>query len=583
MARGKCALQYLPKCQTKPKLCRSKIGLDELLKLAAQLNFNELQPRDAEDYLTILRSLESVMNTIDEAPDYIPSALKPQVTTTARHFWKPKEIDNPFNAWSHQCNLKAKSPETDLLGGRAIAIKDNIPVGGLPTTIGLPASAFATNSYTVSPIDATVVSRILAAGATIKGTTTCESYCASPLSFTAASGLVHNPRLRGYTTGGSSSGSAALVAAHNLALTESGQWGDTVELAIGSDQAGSVRVPASFNGLYGLKPTFGLVPYTGVGSMSSMIDYLGPIAAKLEDIAVLLEVMAGYDGFDPRMTPESPLRHAVKLYSQLLAAQRQRNTNHSEPGRQLKVGILKESLSMPGVAEDVRETITRNARQYFGSVGCSVVEVSVPMHTEGPAIWTAATRPSMSSSLCQGKSLGNLAYQPAHTELKWPPSQQTYDDLTALNPAVTNIMLSELFCDGHMRPSLQAKATRKAFELRDAYDRALGEVDILVAPCTPTTAMPHPASSGEGGAAPTILKRLESAIGLTSNTCPFNITGHPALSVPCGSLPAQTAPETLLPIGMQIIGRRWADGEVIAAAALFERGRELVMDTENSR
>lgn len=564
-------------------MCRTKIGLEELHKLAAQLNFHELQPQDAEDYLTILRSLEAVMNTIDEAPDYIPSALKPQATTAARRFWKPQEIDNLFNAWSHQCNLKAESPETDLLAGRAIAIKDNIPVGGLPTTIGLPPSAFATNSYTVSPIDATVVSRILAAGAIIKGTTTCESYCASPLSFTAASGLVHNPRLHGYTTGGSSSGSAALVAAHGLALTESDHWKNTVELAIGSDQAGSVRVPASFNGLYGLKPTFGLVPYTGVGSMSTMIDYLGPIATKLEDIAVLLEVMAGYDGFDPRMTPESPLRDAVKPYSQILAAQRQHNSNHSEPGRQLKVGILKESLSMPGVVEDVRDTITRNATQYFGIVGCSVVEVSVPMHTEGPAIWTATTRPSMSSSLCQGKTLGNLAYQPAHTELKWPPSQHTYDDLTALNPGVTNIMLSELLCSDHMKPSLQAKATRKVFELREAYDRALDEVDVLVAPCTPTTAMPHPASSSEGGAEPRILRRLESAIGMTSNTCPFNVTGHPALSIPCGSLPAKTAPETLLPIGMQIIGRRWADDEVIGAAALFEKGGELFMGVGNTR
>lgn len=522
------------------------------------------------------------MNSIDDAPDYIPRSLQPQATTAARHFWKPKDINNPFNAWSHQCELKSASPESCLLAGRTVAIKDNISVGGLPTTVGLPESAFAAGCYPISPIDAVVVSRILAAGGVIKGTSTCESYCASPLSFTAASGLVHNPRLHGYTTGGSSSGSAALVAAYGLSLTEIGHWGDTVELAIGSDQAGSVRVPASFNGLYGLKPTFGLVPYTGVGSMSTMIDYLGPIAANLEDIALLLQVMAGYDGLDPRMTPESPLRDAVKPYSQLLADLRQYHLSTIKPGQQLRVGILKESLSMPGVRDDVRQPIIRNATEYFSVVGCSVVEVSVPMHTEGPAIWTASTRPSMSSSLCQGKSLGNLAYQPAHTELRWPPTQQTYNDLTALNPAVTNIMLSELFCRDHVKPSLAAKATRKAFQLREAYDLALEEVDVLVAPCTPSVAMPHPASNGQNGEMPRILQRLESAIGLTSNTCPFNVTGHPALSVPCGNLAPESAPETSLPVGMQIIGRRWADDRVIEAAALFERGRDLFKETANS-
>ncbi|XWW97909.1 hypothetical protein V2A60_005905 [Cordyceps javanica] len=552
----------------------SKIGLEELLNLAAQLNFHNLESKDAEDYLKILRSFEAVLDSIKQAPDYEPPSLRPQETIADRNYWKADS--NPFNAWSHQCHLKSAAPTSQLLAGRTIVIKDNISVGSLPTTMGLPANAFAGNeSYTVSPIDAVVVERILAAGAIIKGTSTCESYCASPLSFTAATGLVHNPRLHGYTAGGSSSGSAVLVAAHQLSLEGNGQWGDTVELAIGSDQAGSVRVPASFNGLYGLKPTFGLVPYTGAGSMCSMIDHLGPIAVTLEDIAALLQVMAGYDGLDPRMTPQSPLTEAVKPYTTLLAHRRAANLSEVNPARGLKIGLLKEAFAMPDIDNEVKETIIRQTTEYMSSIGASVLEVSVPMHAEGPAIWTAATRPSMSSTLCQGQPLGQLVYQPPHCELKWPSSQETYDSLTKLNPAVINIMLSELFARKHANSGIAAKAHRKALELREAYDLALEQVDVLVAPCTPGVAMPHPEShAGHSKDAPGIMDRLKSAIGLTSNTCPFNVTGHPALNVPCGFLPALTAPEIKLPFGMQIIGRRWADDQVLEVAALFELGRD---------
>lgn len=566
--------------------CSSNIDLEDLQKLAAQLHVHHIDADDAGDYLTILRSFEAVANSIEDAPEYIPDALRPHPTLTPRRFWRPEVTDNRLNAWSHRCQLQSACPKNSPLAGRTVVIKDNIAVGGMPTTLGLPASAFLHSDktgtdYPTSPIDAVVVARILAAGAVIKGTSTCESYCASPLSFASATGPVHNPRRHGLTAGGSSSGSAALVAAHALATGSSGQdaglRGETVELAIGTDQAGSVRVPASFNGLYGLKPTFGLVPYTGAVSMTAMIDHLGPIAARLEDIALLLEVMAGDDGFDPRMTPQTPLRGSVKPYVQILAQQRQNTSIAPTPGKNWTVGLLKEAFAVAGVGNDVKDNIVENVTKYFGAVGASIVELSIPMHAEGPAIWTAATRPSMSQSLCQGRPLGHLAYQSPHAELKWPPGQETYETLTALNPAVVNIMLSELFARDHSKAGLAAKAHRKCFELRNAYDRAFETVDVLVAPCTPSVAMPHPPAVDDGEVrdkAVGILERLKPAVGLTCNTCPFNVTGHPSLSVPCGELPSAEAPHMMLPIGMQIIGRRWADDVVIGAAALFEAGRD---------
>ncbi|KAH8691497.1 amidase signature domain-containing protein [Talaromyces proteolyticus] len=547
-----------------------------LKELVAQLSIDISDSKDSDDYLRLLWSLEGVMKHIDDSPDYIHPALKPQPVSTSRNFWRPSSEDNPFNAWSHICDLRATNPISSALKGRTVAIKDNISVGGLPTTLGAPPSLLSEKAvYPTSPIDATVVSRLLGAGAVIKGTSTCECFCASPLSFTSATGPVHNPRLHGYTAGGSSSGSCALVAAHVLASERNGGLGKTVELAIGSDQAGSVRIPASYNGIYGLKPTFGLIPYTGAASMSPMIDHLGPIASRLEDIAGLIEVMAGYDGLDPRMTPESPLINRVKPYSQLLAAFRQQLKSKPEAGRTWRIGLLIESFQIPGIAPEVRDTVRKAASEFFKAAGATVVDISVPIHRDGPIIWTASTRPSMSSWLCQGKPSGHLSYLSPHIQPIWPPTQDTYEIITASNPALTNIMLSEQFSQRFISAGTEAKAHRKVFELRDAYDKALEEVDVLVTPCAPTIAMPHPRSVDSQGRSLSILERLEHSIGLTSNTCPFNVTGHPALNVPCGFSNPPGRSEISLPIGMQIIGRRWCDEQVIMAAALFEMGREL--------
>lgn len=558
----------------------SNITEKNLRAFADQLHIHAMDEGDAEDYLTLLRSLEAVLRTVDNSPDYIAPDLLPQTTLDPRRFWKPASKDNPFNGWSHQCDIRAAVPSSRLLSGRTIAIKDNISVGGLPTTLGMPHTLFATNSYPISPIDAVVVSRILKAGGIIKGTSTCESFCASPLSFTSATGPVHNPLLRNYTAGGSSSGSAVLVAANRLAFRRNhSSTGHTVELSIGTDQAGSVRVPACYNGLYGLKPTFGLVPYTGAASMSPMIDHIGPLAAELEDIAALLEVMAGYDGYDSRMTPETPLVHQVKPYLTLLSQVRHEIQSTSKPGHKLRVGLLKESFHMPGVAADIRNIIYQAATRYFEIIGASVTEISVPMHQEGPVVWTAATRLSMSSHLCQGNPSGQLSFLSPHTQIKWPPSQTTYETLTEINPAVVNIMLSEKFARESCKVGLEAKAHRMVFALRAAYDSALEHVDILVTPCAPTVAMPHPDQTGPDGRRASVLDRLGVSVGMTSNTCPFNVTGHPALNVPCGFSTAKDHPNIPLPVGMQIVASRWADDKLIEAAALFERGRDVFLSS----
>ena len=171
-----------------------------------------------------------------------------------------------------------------------MALKDNVCLAGVPMMIG---AGFLDGS--VPDIDATIVTRILDAGGEIAGKAVCEYYCVSGGSHTSSTGPVHNPYKMGYSAGGSSSGSAVLVA-----LGE-------VDMAIGGDQGGSIRMPSSFSGVYGMKPTHGLVPYTGIMPIEIYIDHTGPMTATVSDNALLLEVIAGPDGYDPR-------QYAPKVY-----------------------------------------------------------------------------------------------------------------------------------------------------------------------------------------------------------------------------------------------------------------------------
>lgn len=518
------------------------------------------------------------MRKVETSEDYIHPSLSLLPTTTPRTYWRPGAKDNTLNAWRHRCDLVASRPTNDKLRGRSIAIKDNVSIGGLPTTAGTFTELLCKDgNLPVSPIDASVVSRVLAAGAVLKGSSNCENYCIMPLSFTSATGPVHNPWMHGYTTGGSSSGSGALVAAR-LAERETGKsLGETVDMAIGGDQGGSIRIPASYNGIYGLKPTHGLVPYTGAVPLAPMIDHLGPMAANLEDIASLLQVLAGWDGLDPRMTPESPLPGQVQDYPGILAEFRNRKSAaEGSLDKPLRIGILTESFNLPGVSQEVRDTVRESARSAFTAAGAAVRDVSVPIHLDAFQIWTAATRPSSCEWACQAKTSGFLSFLPPHIRAQWPPDQTMYELLTATNPAVMNVIFSHSALAKHYGSDLEAKAHRKIFELRAAYDRAFADVDILVTPCAPTVAIRHPKMQADAeGPRSTVMEKMGPVGPVTQNTAPFNATGHPAMSAPCGIGSAEGQPDVKLPIGMQLVGRRWEDATVLKAAVVLEEGRAM--------
>src|SRR5512133_103082 len=249
--------------------------------------------RPSEAYLDavaeIITPLANAYAMLDATPDELPPVKYPQ-----REFYRPPPAENPYGAWYVKTAIRGKPG--GKLAGRRIALKDNICLAGVPMMIG----AQLLDGY-VPEVDATVVERILDAGGEIAGKAVCEYFCVSGGSHTSSTGPVHNPRKRGYTAGGSSSGSAALVAAGE------------VDMAIGGDQAGSIRIPASHCGIVGLKPTYGLVPYTGIAPLEITLDTCGPMTANVRDNALLLEVIAGPDGIDSRPRDVKVARYTEAL------------------------------------------------------------------------------------------------------------------------------------------------------------------------------------------------------------------------------------------------------------------------------
>lgn len=297
------------------------------------------------------------------------------------------------------------------------------------------------------------------------------------------------------------------------------------------------------------------------------------MATNLMDIARLLSVIAGYDGLDPRMTPESPLRENVTNY-----ASEASDFIGCDPGSGNKlgtgmcIGLLTESFTVPGMSDAVRTTVHGAATTCFAAAGATVHDISVPLHLLGPAIWTAATRGSMAELAVKAEPPDLLSHTMPHWQPRWPPDQEMYDLLTRTNPAIVNLLFWGSFATEKYNSAMTAKAHRHVLELRSAYDEALEEVDVLITPTAPTVATKNADVRPEAVGGSGVMDKIRLAVGMMGNTCPFNATGHPAMSVPCGWGNADGAAGQKLPIGMQIIGKRWDETSVLKAAAVFEAG-----------
>ncbi|KAL4984739.1 amidase signature domain-containing protein [Aspergillus falconensis] len=512
------------------------VTLDTLDSVAKSLGIT-IAESEKEDYLRLLAVYHESAEALMGLPDYVPTVDEERFPRRDIHF--PTLEENPLNAWAWKCEIQDQnvSSTPGLLAGRTIVLKDNIGVKGVPMLMGTDM----VSGYTPDT-DATVVTRALEAGAIVKGKAVCENLCHSATSSSAATGSVHNPFARGYSSGGSSSGCGALVAN-----------GD-VDLAIGADQGGSVRVPAGWCGLYGLKPTFGLMPYTGCGSNEPTNDHLGPMTRTLLDNALLLQATAGNDNIDDRSFAAPPPSQMPKYHSIL--------TSLPNPKSLLgvKIGVLSEGMNMPGIDPRVHKTVSK-AISLFTELGATVSNVSVPFHSKGAAIWTPISKSGNFHSR-MNRAFGRRGHALTDLNTRFHPLTQEKWDRAYVS--TKNIYLNGAYAETQF-PGILSKATNLSRRLRDEYDAALGECDVLVLPNLPYIANSHvdPATARP-------LEMIAKQVGLTANTAPFNQSGHPVLAMPVGMLEIVEGPlagkGVKLPVSMQVVGRWWGEVDVYRVA-----------------
>lgn len=488
----------------------------QLLAVAEQCGLS-LTDEDVASFRGLMQGPVEAYNAVAAMPDELPPVNYPRTVGV-----RPLPHENPHNAWYRKVSVKGAA--SGKLKGKTIALKDNIMLAGVPMMNGS-----ATLEGFVPDFDATVVTRILDAGGEILGKVHCESFCMSGGSHTGATGPVHNPHKLGYSAGGSSSGSGVVVA-----LGEA-------DMAMGGDQGGSIRMPASFCGVYGMKPTWGLVPYTGIMPIEIFVDHTGPMTATVADNALLLEVIAGDDGYDPRIKAPK-----VEDYTGALGG--------GVSG--LRIGVLAEGFGHPNSEAAVSESV-REAAKRLGSLGATVEDVSIPMHALGGAIWTPIGVEGMTQTMMFGDGYGlsrsdlySTALMKAHRG--WRMQAQALSETTKL------FLLLGTYINNNFGSRHYGKAVNLSRRLTAAYDAAFKDYDLLLMPTTPMKAPPLPPPNA------TREEYVGRALEMLANTAPFDISHHPAMSLPCGMVDG-------LPVGLMLVGRHFEETTIYRAAHAFEK------------
>jgi len=511
------AVQAPPPLITAPKVLRSP-PIDELQRIARAFWMN-LSPEDLASFRNMMEGALASYRRLDQ---FAEPTLEVKYPRDAGY--RPTAVQNPLNAWYWKCSIKGAAE--GKLTGKKIAIKDNACVAGIHMMIGSSVM-----EGFVPDVDATVVTRILDAGGEIVGKAVCDHMC---LWGGTDSGFVLNPHDPKRSAGASSSGSAALVVAGEC------------DMAIGGDTGGSIRIPSSYSGACGIKPTYGLVPYTAMFPLELTLDHVGPMARSAAGCALLLEAIAGPDGLDPRQ----PADIRTQAYTRYLVGD----------ARNLRIGIVREGFGWPGVSEPDVDMMVRDAAHGLTRTGATVREISIPLHREGIHIYAPILVEGSTMLWMDGNGVGTgwKGYYTTSLMDFFARSRQVrandFSDMVKLQ-----VLLGQYMHDNY-QGHYYAKAQNLARVLRAAYEEAFKEVDLLVMPTTPTKAFlnPLPNASREEYVA------RAAASGMTVNTCPFNVTGHPAMSVPSGMSGG-------LPVGMMLIGRHWEDGTVLRVADAFER------------
>lgn len=493
----------------------------QLVEIAASLNLR-LSHAEAELYVPLiidaLRELDSfVQSRTDEAR---PPLLFPERGPG----YRPPLSEDRWQAWLWKCAIGGS--DSGLLAGKTVSFKDHISVAGIPQVF----TSQVLEGF-VPDVDATVVTRVLAAGGKVVGKHMMNG-------FIGDYGKPVNPHDSARTTGGSSSGSGAALAAGE------------VDISFGGDQGGSIRQPAAYCGVVGLKPTFGLVSHFGCGfAFEPSVDHVGPMARTVENVAAALQAVAGYDENDPRQRRGIP--DSIDALSDLDGGV-----------KGLRIGILEEGFAdpiEPGVAEGVLAAVAT-----LEKLGAEVSRISVPQHAQVDAAYAALVFEGARAIYDVGFfGVGAKAYYPASIitaiDRVWRHHGDMMQPRTKLNHLIAELSRRNyhggVYAKAHnVRPSFVA-----------AFDRALAKVDVLAMPTVRTVAPPvENVPSDPMAAIDANLRRNWMLMPTPYNTKPTNYTGHPALAVPCGKVEG-------MPISMQLVGNFMADPLLLRVAYAYQR------------
>jgi amidase len=490
---------------------------EDLAEIAGRYRLG-LGPGDIEQFREIIAGAVASYDAVERMYE----ASRPEPPD--RPYRWPDAAQNELGAWYVTTELR--TAEDGPLAGRRVAIKDNIAVAGLPMMNGS-----ATVEGFIPRRDAIVVTRLLDAGASITGKAVCEDLCFSGGSHTSRTGPVLNPWNRSRSAGGSSSGSAALVAAGHA------------DMALGGDQGGSVRIPSAYCGTVGHKPTHGLVPYTGAFPIENTIDHLGPITRTVHDAALMLGVLAGRDGLDPR-------QRAEHLPGDFLAGLEAGATG-------LRIAVVAEGFGIPGLSQPGVDGCVRAAIRTLEGAGASVREISLPWHRDGLHVWNVIATDGATNQMIDGNGYGMNAPGLYDPELIEHYARGRREHGAQMSESLKLTMLCGRYAIDRGDGRHYAMARNLALELAAAYDAALAEADVLVLPTLPVVASPLPAADASRE------EKLARSLEMIANTAPFDVTGHPATSVPAGLSDG-------LPAGLMIVGRHLADGTCLRVARAFE-------------
>jgi aspartyl-tRNA(Asn)/glutamyl-tRNA(Gln) amidotransferase subunit A len=424
----------------------------------------------------------------------------------------------------------AKSADEKISSGESVsfltglpgAIKDNICTLGVKTTC---ASKMLENF--IPPYNAAVMEKINHMDAVILGKTNMDEFAMGGSTENSAFFPTHNPYDTDCVPGGSSGGSAAAVA------------GGLAAWAIGSDTGGSIRQPASFCGIVGLKPTYGRVSRYGLVAYASSLDQVGPLTRDVTDCANILNVIAGYDSMD-----STSINEPVPDYTKALI----------KDVRGLKIGLPAEYF-VDGMDEEVIRAI-HAAVADFKAMGAQIVEISLPYTKYAIAAYylVASAEAATNLSRYDGVSYGSRVSGEDIVAMMTNTRTEKFGNEVKRRIMIGNYALSAGYYDAYYLKALKLRTL-----VKEDYDKAFEKVDVILAPTAPTPAFKIGSIINDP-----LQMYLQDAC-----TVPLNLAGLPGISLPCGFSKAG------LPIGMQIIGKPLAEETIIKTAFTYEQSKDF--------